>query len=515
MTNEEDFADYYSDDPIVAPARRKFKLPKHGTSLFAIAVGAYLLLGNTLAANITLNSSSRTEFGQGVQITVACAGNNTITVTPRSTFVNASGAGAFYLGSVVLSGIPSSCYGVKFVLNVYNNSSNTPLDLFGNSQADAIFVDDNGTFSALTGGNGMTVTTNSSTSTTLTFDTPIALSSNTMKITLQSMPYSAVTSTLCDDYLASTSNTTIAVSGGTCVVSFTSSTNTFTAPTGVKSIEVLVVAGGGGGGGGAFGGGGGAGGLFYDATYSTTPGQQYSISVGAGGNGGVNSLGTTSGYADNSGKNGSNSVFGSLTAIGGGGGGGYVTPSANYHTIDANSSGWNVITATILNNAATPFDSSLGKTGGSGGGTSENSYRNAAGTSGQGKSGGTPRLITPANNGTYPFTFSHAGAGGGGAGAAGADVTATDTPTDGGAGLQYSISGSATYYAAGGGGGTDNTSGTRIAAGGSGIGGAGGKSGAGGAGTANTGSGGGGAGFNGAQSGGAGGSGIVIIRFNP
>ena len=51
--------------------------------------------------------------------------------------------------------------------------------------------------------------------------------------------------------------------------------------------------------------------------------------------------------------------------------------------------------------------------GGSGGGTSENSYRNAAGTSGQGKSGGTPRLVTPATNGTYPFTFSHAGAGGG------------------------------------------------------------------------------------------------------
>ena len=63
-------------------------------------------------------------------------------------------------------------------------------------------------------------------------------------------------------------------------------TNTsWTAPTGVTSVEVLIVAGGGGtptGQGGATGGGG-AGGLIYNSTFTVTPGQTYTVAVGAGG----------------------------------------------------------------------------------------------------------------------------------------------------------------------------------------------------------------------------------------
>ena len=89
-------------------------------------------------------------------------------------------------------------------------------------------------------------------------------------------------------------------------------TNTsWTAPTGVTQIEVLVVAGGGGGGANK-GGGGGAGGLIYNNSFTVTPGSSYTVTVGTGG-AGISS-------PTNAGGTGGNSVFGSLTAYGGGGG---------------------------------------------------------------------------------------------------------------------------------------------------------------------------------------------------
>jgi hypothetical protein len=85
---------------------------------------------------------------------------------------------------------------------------------------------------------------------------------------------------------------------------------TFNVPTGITAVEVLVV-GGGGGGGGRSGGGGGAGGLVYAPAYPVTPGGTVSLSVGAGGNGGIEAAG----------QQGSNSTFGVITAFGGGFGG--------------------------------------------------------------------------------------------------------------------------------------------------------------------------------------------------
>ena len=92
----------------------------------------------------------------------------------------------------------------------------------------------------------------------------------------------------------------------------------FIVPTGVTSVEVLVVAGGGGGGcgesnsGGS--GGGGAGGLVYVSAESVVSLSEISVVVGAGG-AGVSSKAN--------GNNGGNSSFGSITALGGGGGGNY------------------------------------------------------------------------------------------------------------------------------------------------------------------------------------------------
>ena len=112
---------------------------------------------------------------------------------------------------------------------------------------------------------------------------------------------------------------------------FTAS-GTFAVPSGVTSLnEVLVVAGGGGGGRDG-GGGGGAGGLVFMPEYPVTPGGTVTVTVGSGGQGGSSpSIGPA---PTNTGNTGQDSVFGApgdpgkhpsgdvLTAKGGGGGAG-------------------------------------------------------------------------------------------------------------------------------------------------------------------------------------------------
>jgi hypothetical protein len=239
-------------------------------------------------------------------------------------------------------------------------------------------------------------------------------------------------------------------------------------------VEVLVVAGGGGGGtgesnqNGGGGGGGGAGGLIYNSTYQLTSATAITVTVGAGGAGGTN-------YNVN-GSNGSNSVFGSLTAVGGGGGSGE--------------------------------EQNGGLTGGSGGGTGGDL---SAGTEGQGTAGqGNP-------GGGIPNARS--GGAGGGAGAPGSNPTDRNGAS-GGIGRVFSISGTSTYYAGGGGGGgSTNFSGVTPTSGTGGQGGGGNSSGLVGgvptsatSGTSNTG-GGGGADRAGLGIAGSGGSGIVIVRY--
>jgi len=263
--------------------------------------------------------------------------------------------------------------------------------------------------------------------------------------------------------------------------SATTTTTSWTCPAGVTSIEVLVVAGGGGGGGTNTGGGGGGGGLIYRSNYPVTPTTVYSVTVGAGGSGGISS-------GSGNGSQGSNSVFDTLTAIGGGYGAG-------------------------ANN-----DGGAGGSGGGAGSGGANNQLSGAATAGQGFPGGGGLL-------TGPFA---AGGGGGAGGVGGGGLKNSSTfpatanayyGSDGGPGLQFSISGTPTFYAGGGGGGTQGSNGGLGGGfGGQGGGGAGqANSVAGIAGTASTGGGGGGTGYNasqgGASTGGTGGSGIVIIRY--
>ena len=258
---------------------------------------------------------------------------------------------------------------------------------------------------------------------------------------------------------------------------FTSS-GTFT-PIGPLTCDYLVVAGGGGGGvqtagtsygqGGGGGGGlrctvgatGGGGSLESPLSLTTTA---YTVTVGSGG-------------ATNT--SGNNSVFSTITSIGGGRGG----------------------------NGSVGYSSEVGGSGGGAAGWGTQ-YNGSAGTANQGYAGGN----NAGNN------IDGAG-GGGGAGQVGYNGV-SGTSGQGGNGVQTSISGTATYYAGGGGGGGGQSGTLTSIPGGLGGGGTGGGNTTAAtsatAGTINTGGGGGGSGRNsGGGSPGSpyGGSGIVIIRY--
>ena len=260
---------------------------------------------------------------------------------------------------------------------------------------------------------------------------------------------------------------TITTDGSYWIHTYTSS-GLFTPQESIDNVDYLVVAGGGGGSTNGQGGGG-AGGLRSTVTSTggggsiesklfLLKGTSHTITVGGGG--------TTT-------TQGSNSVFSTITSIGGGAGTGRAT----------------------------------GGSGGSGGGAGEIDYvtpqTGGSGTNNQGYNGGT-------GGGTK------IGAGGGGGAGAVGGAGSSSSGGAGGTGVATSISGSSVTYAGGGGGGGYSPSPYFISggAGGSGGGGAGGTSfaQAGTAGTTNTGGGGGG-GAGASGTGAAGGSGVVIVRY--
>jgi fibronectin-binding autotransporter adhesin len=277
---------------------------------------------------------------------------------------------------------------------------------------------------------------------------------------------------------ATASPVTLANEGGT--LSFASGSFTWTPVAGGQSVNLLVVGGGGSGGksSGYGAGGGGAGGVITANSYSVS--SAISISVGAGGvmgNCGANCYGV----------NGSNSTFGTLTAVGGGGGAGGSNLTGATGGSGGGGGGWNQGTSRV------------GATSGS----------SPAGTNYYGNAGGLGWTATNLGG-----NWGGAGGGGGAGGAGGAaNALSFPTPGAGGAGISSSITGTATFYAAGGGGSSGTATYTLGGTGGSGIGG----NGSGGQGTgtqqtagvANTGSGGGGGTYN--SNSGAGGSGIVAL----
>ena len=177
--------DFYHDDPIERKNSRKF--PSKLLSSISLIIASVFFFQTTFAGNITLNSNSGIEFGQGFSQTVACSGSNNLTITPNSTFANASGGGGTYnFSSVTVSGIPVSCDGAQFQINAYGNTDQSPLALYNSTTTDVIVADTSNTFRLDTRASGITLTTNSASSFTVTFDTPVATSASVFKLTVQS-----------------------------------------------------------------------------------------------------------------------------------------------------------------------------------------------------------------------------------------------------------------------------------------------------------------------------------------
>tara|TARA_R100001079_G_scaffold26191_1_gene13167 strand:+ start:1522 stop:2805 length:1284 start_codon:yes stop_codon:yes gene_type:complete len=276
--------------------------------------------------------------------------------------------------------------------------------------------------------------------------------------------------------VASPSGGTISTSGDFRIHTFTSS-GTFTNTIANLEVEYLVIAGGGGGSQSrdATGGGGGGAGGYRTSVVGQTSGGGSSAEAKLTLSTGDKTVTIGGGGGDRT--DGNDSVFDSITSIGGGKGAGYSRVN--------------------------------GGNGGSGGGQAF-SQSAGSGTSGQGTNGGSGGGV--------------AGSGGGGASATGTSGGGS-TGGNGGAGQSSNINGSTTTRAGGGGGGSSTGYGSiGRGQGGSGGGGAGGAEGQPGGdspqnGTGNTGGGGGGPIGNGGQNsggqtGGTGGSGLVIVRYD-
>jgi len=180
--------EFYHDDPVEVDNTKKFPT-KFATSV-AVIFACILFFQSTLAGNISLNSGSGVEFGQGIVQAVTCAGNPVdLTFTPMSTFNNEVSSGTHYLKSVRVDNIPSACKSVDFSISTFTDSGATPNTLFDSSTlaptAAIIYMSQGSKFYPVNSGN-ITVTTNSSSSFTLSLDTPAVYSSDTVKITIQS-----------------------------------------------------------------------------------------------------------------------------------------------------------------------------------------------------------------------------------------------------------------------------------------------------------------------------------------
>jgi hypothetical protein len=185
------------------------------------------------------------------------------------------------------------------------------------------------------------------------------------------------------------------------LASFTTvGTTSWTAPTGIYSVEYLVVGGGGGSGGGYDNGGGagGGGGMVRTGTLSVSPGTSYTIQVGDGGIAGTSNRDTPS---ETQGGSGANSRFGTITSLGGGGGYSSRQPSGSVNG----------------NGGSAASNPSTASTGGNGGGAD--------------------------------VISGYGGGGGGGASGAGSNRSGTTGGT-GGAGISSSISGLVVTYGVGG-----------------------------------------------------------------
>lgn len=162
--------------------------PKIRLAALLLISGA--LVGQTFAADITINSQQAVEFGQGLSVYTSCAGDTALNLVPESNFVNGGTSGSFFLKSVSVSNVPASCAGLDLTLNVHDSNGDA-VDIYGTNQESAVAYF-NGTNFTKGPGTGYSVT-GSGSSFTMNFTSPVAISSSARFFTLQTGEHTPLT----------------------------------------------------------------------------------------------------------------------------------------------------------------------------------------------------------------------------------------------------------------------------------------------------------------------------------
>jgi hypothetical protein len=186
-------SEQYYDDPVVDEPRQTKRSLSTALVLFAVLSSSFFIQ-NTLAGNISLNSSSSVEFGQGTTQLLACSGSTSVVASPIATFANASQSGAFNLSGIKISNIPQSCFGSQFTIQIFPSSASAPETLFSTATA-IVIANSSGTF-VMDAGNYAYATLNSASTTcqqggscneaTITFLSPLVATSTLSRIVIQS-----------------------------------------------------------------------------------------------------------------------------------------------------------------------------------------------------------------------------------------------------------------------------------------------------------------------------------------
>lgn len=183
--------EYYWDDPVEyhdSPAPKRGRIFRAMAMAVAVA-SIFAVVRTTMAANVDLGGGAVAEFGQGVAMYTSCASSTPLTLTPYSTFKNASGTGSFKLSDIGITDIPSACNGVDFLIQAYDSVTSTAIPLYDTSTTEVIVHINGSTASGIYPAGGFSVVNPTSTSFKATFNNPASISGNAARFTIQSLPF--------------------------------------------------------------------------------------------------------------------------------------------------------------------------------------------------------------------------------------------------------------------------------------------------------------------------------------
>lgn len=130
------------------PVYEEDEIQKHRRSLLYAGLGllVFAAIGASLAQTITLNTTGRVEFGQGIVTLKACDSFISISLTPSSaTFSGTRADGSSYVNSSRVKNIKFSsldaraCAGKRVKVQLFDNLNASAMNLY--TDADSVAVD--------------------------------------------------------------------------------------------------------------------------------------------------------------------------------------------------------------------------------------------------------------------------------------------------------------------------------------------------------------------------------------